>query len=227
MMNDYGKDEAAVESHGPVTLLGRAPCRRADLDWALARAPTLVAADGGAETAISFGRTPDRVIGDMDSLSGAVARALPPGSQISVSDQDTTDFEKCLDRIRAPLVIGLGVLGRRIDHTLAALSCIARRDAACLLVGPDDVAFAAPLNLTLDLPPGCRVSLFPMTAVTGRSSGLEWPIDGIPFAPGGRIGTSNRATGPVSLALDGPGMLILLPADQRDAAWNALSNSER
>jgi len=30
-----------------------------------------------------------------------------------------------------------------------------------------------------------------MAAVQGRSGGLRWPIDGLPFAPDGRIGTSN------------------------------------
>ena len=61
-----------------------------------------------------------------------------------------------------------------------------------------------------------------MAAVTGRSSGLEWPIRGLNFAPAGRIGTSNRATGPVSLDFDGDGMLAILPKTRLDrllAAW--------
>ena len=51
----------------------------------------------------------------------------------------------------------------------------------------------------------------PLTPVTGRSQGLEWPIDGLDFAPGGRTGTSNRALGPVTLEIDGPDMLLILP----------------
>lgn len=226
-MNDYGKDEAIVESDGGITLLGGTTIARADVEWALGRAPVLVAADGGADTALQFGLMPDRVIGDMDSLSDRGARNIPRDRLVRVAEQDNTDFEKCLDRIRAPVVIGLGFLGGRVDHTLAALSCVARRGAACLLIGPSDVAFAAPARLRLDLPEGCRLSLYPMAPVTGRSTGLEWPIDGLDFGPMARIGTSNRTTGPVTLDFDGPGMVVLLPYEQRDAAWDALSSSAR
>jgi thiamine pyrophosphokinase len=79
------------------------------------------------------------------------------------------------------------------------------------------VACHLPPRLAIDLPPGTRVSLFPMAPVTGRSEGLRWPIAGIPFAPAGRIGTSNEATGPVRLAMDGPGMIAVLPARALDA----------
>ena len=227
MTNDYGKDEAVVESEAGVTLLGGTTVLRADVDWALRRAPVLVAADGGAAWALAFGMMPRRVIGDMDSLSDRDARRIPQERLVRVAEQESTDFEKCLDRIRAPAVIGLGFLGGRVDHTLAALSCVARRGAPCLLVGPHDVAFAAPPQISLDLPEGCRLSLFPMAPVTGRSTGLAWPIDGLDLGPMARIGTSNRATGRVTLAFDGPGMVVLLPTAQRDAAWDALSSSGR
>jgi thiamine pyrophosphokinase len=63
----------------------------------------------------------------------------------------------------------------------------------------------------MDLRPGDRFSLFPMAPVTGRSAGLEWPIDGLAFAPSLRGGTSNRVTGPVRLEMDSPGMLVIVP----------------
>ena len=69
MTNDYGKDEAVVESQAGVTLMGGTTVLRADVDWALRRAPVLVAADGGAEWALAFGMMPRRVIGDMVASS--------------------------------------------------------------------------------------------------------------------------------------------------------------
>ena len=45
----------------------------------------------------------------------------------------------------------------------------------------------------------------------GRSEGLEWPINGLELDPMARIGTSNRATGPLRLEADGPGLLVILP----------------
>ena len=50
------------------------PVLRRDLKAALAHAPCLVAADGGADRALALGQVPDAVIGDLDSIS-AVAQA--------------------------------------------------------------------------------------------------------------------------------------------------------
>jgi thiamine pyrophosphokinase len=100
---------------------------------------------------------------------------------------------------------------------------IARAERRCILIGPQDVAFAAPDRLTLALQPGDPLSLFPLAAVTGRSTGLEWPIDGIAFAPDGMIGTSNRVTARrVVLEFDQRGMLVILPRRRLDAVIRAL-----
>lgn len=211
----------------PMTLLGGGELETNDLDWAHCFAPTIVAADGGAATALAAGRMPEAVIGDLDSLAPKARARLPEDRIHRVPEQDSTDFEKCLDRVAAPLLIGLGFMGARVDHTLAAFSALVGRDARVLLLGPHDVVFHAPGKVALDLPPGSRLSLFPMRPVTGHSEGLEWPIAGLSFAPGRCIGTSNRVTGPVRLAFDGPGMLVIVPRESRDAALAGLSNSGR
>jgi thiamine pyrophosphokinase len=191
---------------------------------ALARAPVLVAADGGADRALAAGVTPDAVIGDLDSLTAAARAALPPDRLHLVGEQETTDFEKCLTRIRAPYVLGAGFTGGRMDHALAVWNTLVRVPAPpCLILSQSDVVFAAPLRLELALPPGTRVSLFPMAAVRGVSEGLAWPIAGIDFAPDGRVGTSNRATGPVRLEFDRRGMLAMLPRACLDAAIGAVA----
>ena len=114
--------------------------------------------------------------------------------------------------------------GARLDHGLAAFSTlVAHADRRCILIGPQDLAFAAPPRLELSVGPGEPVSLFPMAQVTGRSVGLEWPIDGISFAPDGMIGTSNRAVARrVVLEFDRRGMLVILPRRRLDAAIRAL-----
>ncbi|WOI55659.1 thiamine diphosphokinase [Palleronia sp. LCG004] len=203
----------AMENGGAaVTLVGGGPVEREDLEEAVAIAPCIVAADGGARHVLEAGLMPERVIGDMDSLDDATRAGIDATRLCHVDEQDSTDFEKCLSRIKAPLVIGLGFMGGRADHTLAAMSVLARLGGPHLLIGAEDLCFAAgPGATVVDLAPGTRVSLFPLASVTGRSQGLEWPIDGIDFAPDGRIGTSNRATGAVRLDLNGRGMLVILP----------------
>lgn len=206
-----------LTSSVPVTLIGGGEVSAAELARALSLAPTLVAADGGGDAALSLGHEPAAVIGDMDSLSAA-GRTRLAGRLHPVAEQDTTDFEKCLQRIAAPFVVAVGFSGGRLDHTLAALNVLVRRvGPPTVLLAGDDVALACPQRVSADLPLGTRLSLFPMGEARGTSTGLRWPLHGIGFAPDGAVGTSNAVTGPVGLTIDGP-MLLLLPAEHLQAA---------
>ncbi|MFT3975013.1 MAG: thiamine diphosphokinase [Amaricoccus sp.] len=200
---------------GPVTLVGGGPVPADRLAAALALAPEVVAADGGGDVALPGGARLRAAIGDMDSLAGA-ERLRAAGVPVHrIAEQDTTDLEKCLYSVEAPLYLAVGFLGGRLDHTLAALTALARRPAGrVLLIGAEDVAFLCPVRWQAALPAGARVSLWPLGPVEGRSGGLRWPIDGLSFRPDLRTGTSNEATGgPVSLEFDAPRMIVLLPAD--------------
>ena len=198
----------------PITLVGGGKVKKSLLDAAIVHAPRMVAADGGADTLLALGRMPDAVIGDFDSLSAAGRAAIPSERLHPIEEQDSTDFEKCLSRIDAPLVIGVGFGGGRLDHQLAALHGLMRYpDRSCVLLGKRDLVFLAPPELTLELDEGARFSLFPLGEVAAQSSGLRWPLDEIGFAPGVRIGTSNVVCGPgpVRIECDRPAMLIILP----------------
>lgn len=211
-----------VRTAGGVTLIGGGAVGPGELALALNLAPVLVAADSGADAALAEGQVPQAVIGDLDSISDAARAALPPGRLHRVAEQDSTDFQKCLNRIEARFVIAVGFAGRRLDHTLAALTVMARVPGPpVLMIAAEDVVFVSPPRLALPLKPGCRVSLWPLGPVSGESTGLRWPIAGIDFTPAGRVGTSNEALGPVTLAFDGP-MLVLLPRDQIGAVLAAL-----
>jgi len=216
---------AIVQTIHGVTLAGGGPFGRRDLSLCLARAPVVVAADGGADRLLRLGVMPEAVIGDFDSLSEAARAAIPQARQHPMAEQATTDFDKALRSVDAPLVLALGFAGARLDHGLAAMNTLVQRAGQrCILIGPQDVAFAAPARLDLALTVGEPLSLFPMGPVTGRSTGLEWPIKGIGFSPDGTIGTSNRVVArQVVLEFDQPGMLVILPRRRLDAAIRALS----
>lgn len=217
-------NRAIVQSREGITLVGAGPMARRDLAFALARAPGLVAADGGADRVLALGRMPQAVVGDMDSLSAAARERLGPAAIHALPEQETTDFDKALRSVAAPFVLALGFLGGRVDHELAVLRGLVASGAPCLCVGRQDVVMALPAGRTaLRLRAGDRLSLFPMAAVAGESAGLDWPIGGIGFAPAGRIGTSNRVTsGDVVLEMAGPGMLCILPRARADAALAVL-----
>jgi thiamine pyrophosphokinase len=202
-----------VRSSSTIIVVGAGHVSAQDLAFLRSSGHPVVAADGGAIACLGAGIVPDAVIGDLDSL-GDVAAQVPPTRLHRVTEQDTTDFDKCLRHVAAPLVLAFGVTGPRIDHLLAVCSTlVARADMRVVVLGEADLLFHAPPRLSLELPLGSRLSLFPMAPVTGRSSGLRWPIDGIGFAPAGRIGTSNEVTGPVLLDFDAPGMLVITPRE--------------
>ena len=217
----------------PITLAGNGPFRDSDLTDCLSLAPRLVAADGGALAVMDRGRMPEAVIGDMDSGGALAGRGVAPEVIHRIAEQDSTDFDKALRNIDAPLVLGVGFRGGRLDHDLACLNALLRHaERRCILVSETDVTCLCPPRIALAPEPGTRVSLFPMAAVSGQSEGLRWPIDGLDFAPGGQIGTSNEVTGPVRLSMEGPGMLLILPREtlgmlvrallEQPGSWSAL-----
>lgn len=211
----------------PVTLAGGGRFNASDIAECLSVAPHLLAADGGADRLIELGHLPLAAIGDMDSLSDA-GRGLLGDRVFEVAEQDSTDFEKCLTRIEAPLVLATGFLGGRLDHTLSVFNTLVRHPGRrCIAVGHEDVVVLAPSRIGLDPGVGERVSLFPLASVSGYSRGLNWPIDGIAFVPGGCIGTSNHATGQIDLGFDAPGMLLILPRRQLKPLIDALSVAPR
>ena len=217
-------DADNVQSSQGVTLVGAGSPTRQDIDDALRYAPTLIAADGGANFCVAAELIPSAVIGDFDSFDPEIEAALETSRLIRIAEQETTDFEKCLTRIKSPFVIATGFASGRLDHTMAVWSVLARRiGPPTVVLGDSDLVFAAPETLHLDLPPGTRLSLFPLSPITGRSEGLEWPIDALTLSPIGRIGTSNRVTGPVGLTFDAPGCLVITPREALAAVLAALT----
>lgn len=215
-----------VSKNEPITLIGGGKVDKTDLSLALGHATTLVAADGGADRALSFGFTPQAVIGDFDSVTEDALAQIAPENQHRIAEQDSTDFEKALRAIDAPLVIGVGFTGARVDHQLAAFNTLSRfPEKRCLLLGTHEVVFLCPPSFRLALTKGSTVSLFAMGAVEGISDGLEWPIRGLHFAPDGQSGTSNIASGPIELAFTAPKMLVMLPRAAFDITVKALLNT--
>jgi thiamine pyrophosphokinase len=198
---------------GPVTLVGGGPVAPGALAAALAVAPEAVAADGGGDVALPGRAWFRAVIGDMDSLRDPGRLAAGGTALHRLAEQETTDLEKCLYSVATPLALGVGFLGGRLDHTLAALNAVVRHAGPVVLIGAGDLCFRCPPELALELAAGTPVSLFPLGPARGtRSVGLRWPVEGLALDPAGRIGTSNAATGGlVRLGFDAPRVLVILP----------------
>jgi thiamine pyrophosphokinase len=186
-----------------------------------------VAADGGANVALAANINLDAVIGDFDSLDTDVLAQIPADRRHHIAEQNSTDFDKCLRCIEAPVVVAVGFSGGRLDHQMAAMhTLVARADRRCVILGAQEVVFHCPPQIALPTQEGDVVSLFPLAEVAGRSTGLEWPIDGLKFAPERYVGTSNRARGPIQLTMSGTGMLCILPRYLLGAVIKALTLSD-
>lgn len=202
------------EAEGPVTLVGGGPASPGDFAAALALAPEAVAADGGGAVGLPHGRDFRAVIGDLDSLVVADALRARGVAVHRIAEQDTTDLEKCLYSVAAPLYLGVGFLGGRLDHLLAAMSALVRfAERRVVLIGGGELCLLCPPLLELELAAGTRVSLFPLAPARGVvSEGLRWSVQGLELAPGGRIGTSNVALGGrVRVGFDAPSVIAILP----------------
>lgn len=199
-----------------VTLLGGGTSCAQDIEESLTLAPNLIGVDGGADRAHALGLTMKLVSGDFDSISKATRDALDPAILIETPDQNRTDFDKALDLADAPVILCVGFTGKRMDHQLACYSVLVRQaQKPAILIGDEDICFHLSHDITLDVPNGTRLSLFPMARVVASANGLRWPVEQLEFAPWGQIGTSNEVTnGPVNVSADNDGLLVILPREQ-------------
>jgi thiamine pyrophosphokinase len=215
-------NQTIVSSATPITLIGGADPATGFLTVALKWGEAVVCADGGANHALLAGLSPVAVIGDMDSISD-VARDAFRDVLYPIKEQDSTDFDKALRSIVAPLILGVGFSGARLDHELGSMTVLVRHpDRRCILIGDETITLLCPPEITLDVPMGSAVSLYPMADVGCDSTGLRWPTTGLRFAPDNRVGTLNKADGLVTLRPDAPKMLLILPRSALDVTVQAL-----
>lgn len=211
-----------VHENHPLTLIGGADLNGIVLNICLSQAPITVAVDGGADQCLASGLSPLAVIGDLDSISDA-ARSKYHHILHRFTDQDTTDFEKAVTQVDAPLILAAGFLGGRIDHQMAILNTMWRTLAThVVLVGPDDVICLVDRPVSLTLPVDTRIALLPLADVRVKTTGLVWNLDGDLLSPAGTISSSNAVQSPtVRIIPEGP-VFLTLPLSALDAVIAAV-----
>ncbi len=186
-------------------------------------ADLLVAADGGARWLEGLGRTPDLVVGDLDSLDPAtIARGGVACARVErhPTDKDASDTELAVDaalRSGADRVVVLGGLGgARLDHELANILLLgdpALSGAVRLQRGDTTVrALSGPGSADLAVAAGATVTLLPIgaRAVGVTTRGLRYPLEDEPLAVGRSRGLSNVVTGERASVSLRAGMLLII-----------------
>lgn len=194
----------------PITLAGAGPLTGEELIAARQLAPEVVAVDGGADRVMELGVKPVAVVGDLDSLASQSHWRERGITVVETPDQNATDLEKCLDMVQAPLAVGVGFLGGRLDHSLAALGQVLRRRHLVLL-HDSELIFAPGRQWRCSLPRGTRLSIHASRKLEVISEvGLRWPAAGLRLYPGTTRGISNVADSEfVSIAFSRRGALIV------------------
>jgi thiamine pyrophosphokinase len=207
-------EERVEEPDVVVVAAGRGPVVEVPL------APTVVAADGGADRAFALGLSVDVVIGDLDSIAAeTLVRLERDGVRVvgHPARKDATDLELALDEavaLDARRVLVVASAAGRLDHLLASLLLLGHERYAGLeltaLVG-EAVAWVVRGERRLEGGPGALLSLFALGGPARiRTDGLEYPLVDELLEPGSSRGVSNVFLGEVATIRVTEGVVLAL-----------------
>ncbi|MCP4185645.1 MAG: thiamine diphosphokinase [Hyphomicrobiales bacterium] len=178
----------------PVILVGPADFNFGLFQMLSDQGYAIIAADGGANRLYNANIMPDAIIGDLDSLENEENF----GSNTKIihfKEQETTDFEKCLYCVDAPVFLAIGFTGKRLDHTLANTHTITKfhKTKYVLLIASDDVSFVWHGAFSSPVATQTTVSVFPLMPIRfSHSEGLMFELNNLKMEIGQFVSISNR-----------------------------------
>ena len=169
-------------------------------------------------------RTPDVVIGDMDTLSASMQKKYSD-IIIKEDEQEHNDQTKAvrwavnnipdIDHIYI-----IGATGGRLDHTIGNASLLMEytrmfdldsKDIAIDMVTDEGTAFAVNDTTEFDCGVGRRVSIFsPDNTLQIRSRGLEYPTDEVVFDNWWKATLNKAVDDTVKLEFSHPSMALII-----------------
>ena len=169
-------------------------------------------------------RTPDVVIGDMDTLSASMQKKYSD-IIIKEDEQEHNDQTKAvrwalsnIDDIGHIYIIG--ATGGRLDHTIGNASLLMEytrmfdldsKDIAIDMVTDEGTAFAVNDTTEFDCGVGRRVSIFsPDNTLQIRSRGLEYPTDEVVFDNWWKATLNKAVDDTVKLEFSHPSMALII-----------------
>ena len=161
----------------------------------------VIAADGGYDTLMTLGITPDLILGDMDSVSSTASGI--ESLVYPVKKDETDSFLAYREGVRRGYTDFklYGCVGGREDHTFANYSLLIyarERGHKATLVGKNGETFAM-MNESATVT-GTRLSHLSLFAFGGAARGVsvrgaEYEADNITLTPSYPLGVSNRFFG--------------------------------
>ncbi len=179
----------------------------------------IIAADGGTRHALALGRTPNVIVGDLDSL--------PANFEISKFDDDVilypkdkneTDLELAIQHaltLNPEQIIILAALGGRLDQTLANIALISDLRPLTFDLRLDDgieEVFFCHDHVQINGTVGDTVSLIPWQGeVAGIvTTNLKWALQNETLYPHKTRGISNEMTSATAAIQIKSGLLLIV-----------------
>ena len=185
--------------------------------WESSFPDLLVAADSGADAALSLGLRVDVLVGDFDSVSPQALASAGRQRRYPV-DKDDTDLELALREARdlgAERITLIGGGGGRLDHLLANAAVLGSDDLAEIEI--DALMGEARLWVVRSQQEitgraGQLVSLLPLggSASGVHTAGLRWALRGETLLAGSARGVSNEMTGSRAQVSLSSGVLLVI-----------------
>jgi len=177
----------------------------------------IIGADGGANHLINYNIIPNIIIGDMDSIKQSNLKKFHnAGAEIvKISEQETTDFEKCLMYCLKNKILNISVFGGaspRADHTLNNYSVMKRYYKKLNIKLIDDIFEISFINklIKFNYRKDELISLLPLPKANRvTTTGLEFPLKEETLEFGTREGTLNKSVSTkVSISFKGGSLLL-------------------
>lgn len=196
----------------PILLVGAGPAYPDKVSKTLPFVESVVAVDGGLAILRDMDLRPDLVVGDLDS---ALADDLTWAGQdcvVHTPDQDSTDLQKALAAVSAPVIVGIGFLGARLDHHMAAMTALLQDLRPTVLIKGEEICFITPRHFEMHMGVGDAVAFYPLKPCRVTTQGVAYPVQDAQMAPDGLISTSNKMThGRLSIDVDDHALMTVVP----------------
>jgi thiamine pyrophosphokinase len=181
----------------------------------------IIAADGGTRHAVALGRSPNIVVGDLDSIAPEMQRKMEEtGVEILrfPRDKNETDLELALSHAISlnPLqILIVAGLGNRLDQTLGNISLMSAfqpSEAGIRLDDGVEEVFFCRDRVQVQGASGDIVSLLPWHEdVSGVvTSGLKWPLHGETLNSKKTRGISNEMVDETAAIQIKSGLLLVI-----------------
>jgi thiamine pyrophosphokinase len=162
---------------------------------------------------------PHTLLGDFDRNidKDQIKTHFPNINIIHTPDQNKTDFEKAIEHILEKgykKIIGLGLTGKRMDHTFNNISSLAKYNDEAQIQILDDYSIIECISRIYrkKMPKGTTISLLPLGDVQGIiTKNLKYPLMNESLKLGIRTGSSNEVMndGEVVVTI-GKGKLVVM-----------------